>query len=170
MGIVKKSRSAMWVIILVFLGCTSERSWDSPQGILSEIQRQGPPQTIAHMTAGDRSVWEGALRHIESGETQWLEVARALRAGTDAATTIELRFAVARALPRAPREVLDLVGNGFQLEEICIIPFIETDSSTELAYLKDTKKALLSLEAEAYKQNRERCLEFFEAQIKSYVK
>lgn len=166
----KRSRGAIGMIIFALISCSAERSWDNPNEILAAIAKDGSAQTIARMTAGDRLAWEAVLRHIEKGETQWLEVARALRSGSDAVTTIELRFAVARALPKAPREVLALIGNGFQLEEICIIPFIETDSTTELVYLQTTEKALLGLGFEVYNQNYERCLEFFETQIKSYVK
>lgn len=159
--------SVCWVSLL-FWACASDSSWENPDDILTSIHEKGALQTVAQMTQGKRAAWEAMLIHIENGDAQWLDVARELRAGTDAVTTIELRFAVARALPISPQEVLNLIDRGFQVEEICVIPFVEADRAVEVDYLKRTKEALMRVRATKNDAARLHCLGFVEQYLALY--
>ena len=82
---------------------------------------------------------------IETGESSWLEAAQRLKPGTDASATLELRFAVSRALPKNPKGVLHLVGKGFSLDEICTSPFIEPEPGVEKAFLDEALRSLKNM-------------------------
>lgn len=159
---------AVCLVSFLFWACVRDSSWENPDNILASIHEKGARQTVAQMTQGKRTAWEAMLIHIENGDAQWLDVARELRAGTDAVTTTELRFAVARALPISPQEVLGLIGRGFQVEEICVIPFVEAERAVEVDYLKRTKEALMRVSATKNDAARLHCLGFVEHYLSLY--
>lgn len=159
---------AACLVSLLFWACARDSAWENPDEVLTAIHEKGALQTVAEMTQGKRTAWEAMLIHIENGDAQWLDVARELRAGTDAVTTTELRFAVARALPISPQEVLNLIDRGFQVEEICIIPFVEADRAVEVDYLRRTKEALIRVNATKNDAARLQCLGFVEHYLSLY--
>ncbi len=86
------------------------------------------------------------MESIEEGSPDWLRVALLLRPGTDAASALSLDFAVARALPGQPENVLSIVSDGYPLSSVCRVPFIE-DEEREVQWLEAAVE-ILELEAE----------------------
>jgi hypothetical protein len=91
------------------------------------------------------STFSQVLTGIESGNSQWLKVAAALRPFGDGSASLSLDYAVAIALPKAPNAVLSMVGHGLEAEYICTSPFIEPDPGVAEAYERRTLAALSSV-------------------------
>lgn len=99
----------------------------------------------SHSGPSPESDWEGFLSQVESGDKAALDKAAAIRPEVDASKAMGLRFAVARALPKAPHHVLALLEKGFKLSELCTIPFIEPKAAVVAAYTEDATRALNAL-------------------------
>ncbi|HSL78271.1 MAG TPA: hypothetical protein VK877_01305, partial [Pseudolabrys sp.] len=98
-----------------------------------------------------RELWKNELQFeeicgaIETGRSEWLEVARLLRPVSDGAQTLSVNYSVARALPKAPSRVLRLIGQGFAVEDVCTSPFIEPEPGLAERYEEDALRALAGL-------------------------
>jgi len=120
--------------------------------IISEIKLKGAKEVIARLTSDENwTEFEKVCDEIETGKKEWLEVAKLLAPGSDAATAESLIISVARALPKSPRHVLSLVAEteqdpkgGFTVEMICTSPFIESEPGVSERYLIETEKTLAS--------------------------
>jgi hypothetical protein len=66
------------------------------EAVLRDIDSHGPQAVLARLWT-DEALFAG----IETADPKWLEVARRLRAVSDAGATLSLNYAVARALPNA---------------------------------------------------------------------
>ena len=64
----------------------------APNAVLRDIDSHGPRAVLARLWT-DETLFAG----IETGDQKWLEVARRLRAVSDAGATLSLNYAVARA-------------------------------------------------------------------------
>lgn len=89
--------------------------------------------------------FDQVMSGIESGDPSWLKVAAALRPYSDAGASLSLAYAVARALPKAPENVLALTQQGFKIDDICTSPFIEPEPGVAEAYERETLKALATV-------------------------
>ncbi len=93
---------------------------------------------IADLTP-EVSAWPLLIEKVAEGAKEWLEVAELLAPGTDAGYSLELRFAVTRALGREPGNVLGILGRVYATDEICgdVNVFMDfqtyADASTEVS-------------------------------------
>ena len=116
----------------------------SPTEIQTRIDKQGGHKVLWALWE-NRSEWNQLLAGIETGETNWLKIARRLHPFSDAGASEELHSAVARALPRAPERVLSMIGPGFEIEFICTSPFNEPEPGVAEAYEREASAALASM-------------------------
>ena len=124
-----------------------------PDAILQDIDARGARAVLARASTNE-ALFDG----IETGHPKWLEVARRLRAVSDASTTLSLNYAVARALPNAPDQVLLLVGRGFTLDDVCTSPYIEPEPGVAENYARRAEVALRRVTAPELTRLRDRCL------------
>jgi hypothetical protein len=124
--------------------------------LLAEIDASGPKVVLARLWANEPQ-FEAVCARIETGDVQWLEVARRLRSVSDAAASLSLNFSVARALPTAPVRVLQLVGHGFLISDICTSPFIEPEPGVAERYEARALKALATLQDTQLSTRAEEC-------------
>lgn len=82
---------------LAFSGGNTNRYYVSPDLILNEVKIKGTKKVVSEIWT-DYAEEEFVLRQIETGNFQWLEVAKTLISGSDAGSTTDIWFAVARAL------------------------------------------------------------------------
>ena len=129
----------------------------SPDLILREIKTKGAREVVEEIWL-DHEKEYFVLQQIKTGDPQWLEVAKTLWPGSDAAATMCIWLSVARALPNAPVLVLKMIGNSFPLRQICTLPFIEGEVEIEKAYLNRTEKALISVNEPELEDVRWKCL------------
>jgi hypothetical protein len=113
----------------------------STDHLRAEIKSRGPRAVL------DRLLWNepqfNAIgSQIETGRTEWLQIAQLLRPASDASATLSLNFSVALALPRAPARVLRLIGHGFSIDDLCTSPFIEPEPGVAEEYEQRALRAL----------------------------
>ncbi len=146
--------------ILLGLGVGIAWATEMPtaEDILISIQNEGP-RTVIRRLGANQKVFDEICERVASGDPNWLSVAKALRPAYDAAAGESLTISVARALPKAPAGVLSLVGNGFELEDICTSPFIESPREVDLAHLRAAEEALASLKNPTLEEKRKLCIE-----------
>src|SRR4051812_35912418 len=121
-------RSA-WLVLLCIVAC-KESAW-TPRGsadiVLSEIKLRGADGVSRRLDTDDtfaRSVMSG----IASGDSTWLVVAASIKPKS-AAAEASLQIALASALTQSPDKVLALIPGRYQIDQVCGIPFLKTDSS-----------------------------------------
>ena len=73
----------------------------------ASVRAQNPRAAVQQLVAGGD--WPRVMAGIGGGAADWIALAPELAAGADAAHAPDLTAALARALPRAPAEVLAVV-------------------------------------------------------------
>lgn len=127
--------------------------------VLTDIRAQGARSVAARLYA-DTDQWNQVLGKIGHGSRKWLEVAAALRSGTDAGSSEALEEALFLALKTAPVPVLRLLKEGsFETKAVCSSN-IETDYPAEQSrrFVKDRIKVLESVSGTELLAVRDRCL------------
>jgi hypothetical protein len=124
-----------------------------PNSVLRDIDSLGPRAVLARLWT-DEALFAG----IETGDPKWLEVARRLRAVSDAGATLSLNYAVARALPNAPARVLALIDHGFSIDDVCTSPFLEPEPGVAEDYARRATAALKRVQAPGLERARDQCL------------
>jgi hypothetical protein len=159
------------VLMLFVMGGYAHADGPTPAMIIAQIKKGGSEKVVLELTHND-SRWDAVTENIQKGDKEWLEVARLLKPGSDAGSSEDLNFSVARALPRNPVDVLSLIdGAYFEIERVCTIPFIEAERDVEERYLKDVEGALLNMQGESDNHKvqtlRWRCLGIVQSLLKS---
>lgn len=130
-----------WPLCIALLVVAASTAPPAADDILRQVADEGARVVVSRLLVS-ADTFEKVCERIESGESTWLQVARALKPGTDAATTFSINYAVARALPAAPASVLALIDRGFTLEDVCTSPFIEPKPGVAERYTQRTVEAL----------------------------
>jgi hypothetical protein len=128
-----------------------------PQALLVDIEREGARPVLSRLWA-DHQLFEAITGRVALGSAAWLEVARRLRPASDAAASLSLDFAVARALHRAPSRVLPMIGGDFRLRFICTSPYIEAPLSVDIAHLRAVERTLSNFRTTKYAAVKAQCL------------
>ena len=129
----------------------------SAELVLSQIKLGGVP-AVARRLDSDPTFAESVTNGIATGDSAWLEVARAITPASSAAEA-SLNIALASALERAPRLVLPLLSRKYSIEEVCGIPFLEADSIHIREYHDDAAKSVRSVRDSTLTPLRDRCLD-----------
>jgi hypothetical protein len=137
------------------------------ESVMQDIRSLGATATVRKLRGGPPSRrWDLVLRQIGSGSSEWLVVAKALSRDADPETASDLRVTLAKVLPKNPAGVLKLIdGNLIAIENVCTAPFAERDPAFLKRYLRDTQRALKSLNQKDVEQNRVQCLRKIEETI-----
>jgi hypothetical protein len=147
------------------LACAASTApyWQSADALLGEVKRNGPSNVIEELWA--KPSWDYVMHKIASGESAWLKVAAALRSGSDAGSTSELKSAMYRALKQNPSGVLRAldvstqnVGKVFYVSEICTRQVDFPSDDEALAELKQTRLVVERVQDLKIRITRDRCL------------
>jgi len=95
-----------------------------PQAAIERISTRGTRQVVGELYS-DYDKWNSVLRNVATGSEEWLQVAVALRPGTDAGTTSMLENVVGEALENRPENVLRIAVQGFSIPSICGGPDVD---------------------------------------------
>ncbi|HUQ98123.1 MAG TPA: hypothetical protein VM166_01635 [Gemmatimonadaceae bacterium] len=146
-------------LALVSVAACKESAW-TPMGsaelVLSQIKLGGVP-AIAKRIDTDPTFAESVTSGIASGDSAWLEVARAITPASSAAEA-SINIALAAALERSPRRVLPLLAKKYSLEEVCGIPFLEADSIHVREYHDSATDSVRRVSDSTLAPLRDRCL------------
>ena len=124
--------------------------------VLSQIKLGGVP-AVAKRIDTDPRFAESVTEGIASGDSAWIEVARAITPASSAAEAT-LNIALASALIHSPRRVLPLLSRKYSLEDVCGIPFLEADSTRVRAYHDSATRAVTAVADTSLVELRTRCL------------
>lgn len=142
--------------LIVATGCKESR-W-TPMGsaelVLSEIKLRGAAG-VSRRIDSDENFGRSVMDGIATGDSLWLEVARELTPASSAAEA-SLSIALASALTRSPKRVLDMLGDKYPLEEVCGIPFLKADSTRVITYY-DSAAASLQRVDSSLRATRDSC-------------
>ena len=137
------------------------------QNLQSALDSQGAKRVARDLWSKPEQ-WERVLVNISSGQPDWLEVARRLKMGVARHQRGALNFAIARALPLAPGEVLSIVGKEFTVTQVCIVPYIEPARESALAFLGRAEHALGNVREKKLQDTRRACLKRIETLKQRY--
>lgn len=146
------------VLLATEASATERHNRDHPASLLSAIDAKGPRKVLDDVLEENDIAFDSICHSIESGDPQWLEVARRLRPGADAFVAESLDYAVARALPKSPKAVLGLIGHGFTLDRVCTSPFNEPEAGIAETYQKAAAEALKTVTSPKLRVIRDECL------------
>ena len=139
--------------------------YSNPKSIIEKVSKHGADKVVAELFE-NIDIWLLVMKKISSGEEKWLQVAVALRPGTDAHATETLFLALGEALVKAPNRVLALFSDDFSIEYICSYPDVNDPrydtKDKNLKELEKRKKILLSLSNKKLKSVQKECLKKLE--------
>lgn len=130
----------------------------SPEKILLRIKDEGGRNVLW-------SLWEnqeqfGAMLDLaEAADPRWIEVFRQLRPYSDAGASEVIDMSLARALPLNSEAILNLIGNGFELDHLCTSPFIEPKPGIAEKYEEKALESLAHIKDPKLKDLAQKCAE-----------
>lgn len=148
--------AAFWAALAMPAGAADLQRPD-PAALLTRIEKHGARPVLRQLW-NDHDTFDAVCDAIETAEPQWLAVAQRLRPASDAAATLSLNHSVARALPKSPERVLALIGNGFEIHDICTSPYIEPEAGVAETYQREAIAALKKVKKPGLKAVRDKCL------------
>lgn len=135
-----------------------DTAW-TPKGsaeiVLSEI-KLGRSAVVAKRIDADESFGRSVMNGISTGDSSWLEVARALTPAS-ATSAASLSIALASALLKSPERVLGLIGSKYPVADVCSIPFLRPDSSIVISYYNEALAALARVRSAPLSPVRDAC-------------
>lgn len=127
--------------------------------VLAEIRHQGA-RAVAAKLWSDNARWDKVIGNIGHGSRDWLQVAAALRPGTDAGASEALDEAVFLALKAAPASVLRLLEVGtFESDTVCSSNIaIDYTAAQSRQFISDRIKTLENFSEPSTLAERDQCL------------
>jgi hypothetical protein len=149
------------VIWLVLSGAACAGSSTSTQQdastLLEEVNSKGATAVVRSLWG--KPAWQSVTEKIASGDAAWIDVALALRKGSDAGATSELHSAMFLALGRNPAYVLRTAEPQYSLSEICAGRVDPPPTFQEaLAELTRTRAAVEQVQARELQSQKDLCL------------
>jgi hypothetical protein len=122
------------------------------------IAAHGATWTVQRLSAGDSpNRWDSVMRGLASGAPEWLDLARLLRPGTDAATSEVYAIALSDALIGNAAGALRLIAAEAD-DSLCQENGIETEPDHVRAYYAAAIEAVMAVREPALQAIRTRCL------------
>jgi len=145
------------VLSLLFLACHAETPAPTKLtagSILQQVKEKGARKVLQEYSSASLQ-WHAILKHIETGDAEWLAVASELRAVSDAGYSEDLDFSVATALPKNPSGVLRL--KHFALERVCDVPYLEPSEKTVHDFQTKAAAALETVRDADLQDRKKKC-------------
>ena len=147
------------------VGAASSDSVPTAAAVLDEIKAIGPERTLQREWATEQHS-DAICQGISTGAPDWLKVAVLLRPVSDGGASEAIDEAVARALPKAPADVLAVVGHGFLLPTVCVAKLIEPPPGAEQQLLEAAERALQSPLGAELESRRMECLALVRGELR----
>jgi hypothetical protein len=160
------SYPASFGLILFALGVSTagESNAIAPTVLLQKLQGDHAQSVVQRLNDAQ---WSFILKHIESGEKTWLDVAESLHERTDAGQSEMLSLAVGIALLENPSGALGTTVAGLPIEGVCGYPDMtdaRTDSQAKVvAYLDARIQTLAKVTTKKGTEQRNKCVQILEA-------
>lgn len=147
---------ALAALLLSFIAAAQLTTRSSPADVEAAIRATSARKVLSDLWQDDR-VFGALLDHVDRGETKWFGVWLKLREHADGGVSESIDMAFARAIPRAPRSVLHLVGHGLRLDAVCTSPFIEPEPGLAENYERKALRALAGVKDSDLEQLAQDC-------------
>jgi len=132
----------------------------SPGAVRADISRLGPRGTIENLT--NTGAWEALISRVGAGDEAYIALVPALRQGSDAGWSEDMRIGLAEALPKNPQAVLRLIGPDsdpvLAAKRVCDIPFIEIPKAEVETYRGRARSAVVQVGDASLAGQRAACL------------
>lgn len=125
------------------------------QSILDGVKAKGAEAALREYTSGSLRRWHFILKQIETGDSQWLTVASALRAASDASYSEDLDFSAAIALTHNASGVLRL--KNFELRQVCDVPYLEPPDKVIHDFQAKANAALATVKDADLQERKKKC-------------
>lgn len=127
--------------------------------VLADVRARGAHAVVAALWS-DESRWNQVMTNIGSGRPEWLNVAVALRPGTDAGAAETLDEAIFFALRTAPVAVLKLLKDGrFDAKFICSSNVgIDYTPAESRRFIRERIKVLSGVSDATVMTTRDKCI------------
>ena len=112
------------VLLMLLLSVVPADTPMTPSSVLESVASIGARDTLRRIY-DDKGRWSALLSSIATGEPAWLDVAKKLRAVSDAGASEQLTLAVGEALEHLPANVLKLAAPEFPIENVCGGPDVD---------------------------------------------
>lgn len=133
---------SLFISILFLTACSQTK----PEKILQSLTDRSSAKAYLKTRTQNIEGWEKLVDEIETGiragDKQWLAVAIKLHQVSDASSSLALNYSLSRNLPYQADLVLSALSQGFDLNDICTIPFIETPDKIVDEFLEQSISAL----------------------------
>jgi hypothetical protein len=152
-------RTTVVALVALLLSCSAVAQLtvrSSPADVEAAIRASDSRKVLSDLWQDD-AAFGALLDHVDRGETKWFGVWLKLREHADGAVSESIDMAFARAIPRAPRSVLRLVGHGLRLNVVCTSPFIEPEPGVAEKYEREALHALSRVKDPDLKQVARDC-------------
>jgi hypothetical protein len=161
------------LVVMPLIRSAPTHAASSPQAValLADVKTQGASAIVAKLRA-DNARWDQVMAAIGQGRREWLQVAAALRPGTDAGASEALDEAIFLALKTAPSTVLQLLKDGtFETRAVCSSN-IGTDYSAAQSkrFIKERIKVLETVSNATTEAVRAQCLQGLHAALADFDK
>jgi hypothetical protein len=161
-------------LALIFLlgtlsACGQSAKQTSAPKLSDAIAKRGAKAVAAEMNKGKGpATWAYLQDRVAAAEPSWLEIAAKLKPYTDAGNAEGLDNALADALPKAPRQIVGMLGETFPADRVCSGgQFIEVPKEKVIDFLKKARAAVIEVHDPALEKNREKCLSEVETSLKA---
>lgn len=138
------NQATVSLLLFLLLGACATHAV-TVEHISAQIHEQGA-RNYLNDTINNHELWfthiETLQQGLNKGDEEALKAMGHLRSVSDAGASETLDFMIARAIPHNARIVSASVKQGFKLEAICNIPFIEEEPAVVYEYLRKAKAAL----------------------------
>jgi hypothetical protein len=145
-----------WLVCVVD-ACSGQPLLQDAKTIIEEVNNKGASEVVRKICGTPR--WERILGNIAFGDPAWIDVAIALRGGTDAGATSELHSAMFLALGTNPTYVLQKVEPQYSVSNICEgrvdFPAVNQDALAESARIR---KAVEEVRGTHLQEKKQVCL------------
>jgi hypothetical protein len=161
-----------YALLLTVVCCGGSSNRITAKQMVDAINKQGAKTVATKMNINKGiATWNYVEDRVASGSIPWLKIAVELKPYTDAGIAEGLDNSVADALPKAPEQVVGMLGETFHTDRICSgAQFIEMPKKTVLDFLKKARIAVQEINNSTLAKKRDACLSEIDSGIKDMSK
>jgi hypothetical protein len=136
----------------------------SATALRADIRSLGAKQVLWERLWSSPNVFDDLIGKVEQGNPAWLEIAQSLYSASDAGASEMLTYALVKALPKRPADVLRSTsrarqGRAIDLETVCSAGiYYEDTDTTQKEWKAASTRAVSRIRANDLRQAREACL------------
>lgn len=154
------------LLVVCAHGSATAADGATPAEVQARVQREGARSAV-EVLYRDQAEWRALLSGIATGRAEWLSVANALHAASDAGPSEQLTLAVGEALAHHPERVLASSAREFGLAAVCGGPDVDdarfNSYGRSMAAIAERQRALRAVTDPSLVSARDSCIATLES-------